>query len=113
MHVQHAASAELPEIHEGPEIVCGIKLTCRLINTYCMERFNAWEIFRLVTISTDNATTITENTYDTAVLPMGDSIFERQLKDTKNIPTLGLCLGLALDVGNEAWPRARLQLIQQ
>ena len=45
-----------------------------------------------IRITTNDTTTISENTDDTAVLPVGDSFLVRKLKLAKNVPALRLGL---------------------
>ncbi len=61
----------------------------------------------------NNTATVSENTNNAAVLPMSDSVLIRQLKLSQDVPTLWLGLGLSFQIGNEAWPWATLQFIQQ
>jgi len=74
---------------------------------------NTRKSLRQIGIPSDNATTVAEYTDDTAMFPMGNPFLIGQFKLTKNIPTLRFGFRLMLHVGNEAWPRATLQLIQQ
>ena len=75
-----------------------------------MEMLNAGKKLRDVCVTTDNTATVSENTNDAAMFPVGNSVFVREFQDTKNIPALRLCRSLLLQVGNEAWPWASLRI---
>jgi len=40
-----------------------------------MKMFNSRELLREINISSNDTTTVTENTYDTTVLPVGNPVF--------------------------------------
>ena len=44
MHVHHPTTTVFPKITEGPQVVCGIKLTGRLIDPHRMKVGNGWKL---------------------------------------------------------------------
>jgi len=75
MEVGDAGTVFFPQIHQRAQVLGAVVQTGGLGNTNGMEMLYARKLFRHVGITTNNTTTITENTNDTAVLPMGDPIF--------------------------------------
>ena len=50
-----------------------------------MKMSNTGEVFRLITVTADNTTTITKNAHDSAMLPVSGTVFIRQFQNTQKI----------------------------
>jgi hypothetical protein len=90
-----------------------------------MEILNNRECLGLITISADNTTPLSENTYDTAMFTVSSTMFVRQLQNTQKIvyticgdlefnTCFILCsdFGLRFQVRDKARPWAGFQLVQ-
>jgi len=94
VHIGHAGAILVPQIHERAQVLGGVVETCRLVDAHGVKMLNTGELIRNIGIPTDNTTTITENTDNAAVLPVGDFILVRQFELSENVPAfrMGLCL---------------------
>jgi hypothetical protein len=107
------------------QVFRGVKLAGRLVYADGMKVCHSRKHLGLVTVPADNTAAISENAYDAAVLPVSSPVFVGQLNDAQEIlGHLGRTLeidafwvrfpgfSLSFQIGNKAWPRATLQLIQ-
>jgi hypothetical protein len=66
-----------------------------------------------IAIAADDASAITQHTYDAAVLPVPLFVFIGPFHYAQEVLTHGLPRGYLSDVRNEAWPGPLFQLVQQ
>ncbi len=85
MQVGKTGTTQIPNITEVSQEIGVIVFTGRLVNTDCVEVRYAWELFRLVAVTADNAAAVTENANDTAVFPVSFTVVVRQFKNAKEI----------------------------
>src|SRR5210317_593574 len=78
-----------------------------------MKMGNSREFSGNIRITADNSTTISENTDDTAVFPMGDLVNIGKFKLSENVPASVVFFCLPLNVCDKTRPGTTFQLIQQ
>jgi hypothetical protein len=87
VHVGQTTSAEVPEITEIFQILRGVVLTGRLVDPHGVEVGNSGEILGLVTVTADNATTVSEHADNAAMLPMGGTVFIGEFENAQQVVT--------------------------
>ena len=79
MHVQQAASSIFPEVADGSEIICVVKLAHGLVDAHRVKMGNGRKLLLEVGIPADDAAAVTEHPHDAAMLPVGFTIVKRDL----------------------------------
>ena len=113
MQVGHTGTASLPNCADFAEKVRFVKFTGYLVDPDSMKMGDTGEFFGNIGITTDNAATISENTNDTAVFPMGYFVLVGKFKLSENIPAGFIFLSLSFQVFDKTRPGTLFQLIQQ
>jgi len=112
VEVGHAASPVVPDLAKLPQIGAAVELARRLVHPDGMEVCDARKEFRHVGIAPDDASAVSKDAHDAAVLPVGLLVIERKLKLAEHVEALLLTMKAPLlHVVDEARPRPFLELV--
>src|SRR5450759_3435832 len=98
MPVGEAAAPSLPQLAQLSQVFSLIIITGRLNDAEGMKIFCRRKLFRLVTVSTNNTTTIPKNTCDTTVFPVSLLLLIGEFQNIEEIIT-NLLRYLQINVG--------------